>query len=213
MLRVAILVISVVGLLVFMRRAAGRLAPRVAFAPLAFLVTRVPVLVVWALGAVGWLVVLVPQALAKGHDSAGNLVSLFLIALLSGGGVAVMVVGPVFMVLRAFAPPPVFALERDEELVFEAPAAHFLDGEARGGKLVVTSQRIGFRPHRFNVQLAVWSMKKADVAEVTLEGTQLLVVRSRAGGPDAWLTVTGRGEALARQVRTLVSSNAEPASG
>ena len=45
----------------------------------------------------------------------------------------------------------------------ERAASHFLGGEGRGGKLLVTSRRLAFRPHRFNVQLATWSLPLSEI--------------------------------------------------
>ncbi len=63
---------AVLALLWFMHHAAGRLAPRMAIAPLVFLVTRRPVLLAWGLGALGLLFLLIPGMQAKGLDSAEN---------------------------------------------------------------------------------------------------------------------------------------------
>lgn len=177
---------ALIALLVLLRRSAGRLTPRVVFAPLLFLVTRPAVLVAWAAGATGMFALIVSSALANGKDPFANFPLLLGLSLFCGLGVAALVVGPVFMVVRAFGPAPVVALEPGERLLEEVSANHFLGGEARGGKLLVTDRRIAFRPHRFNVQLDTWTVPRAEVTGTRTEGLRMLVVSTRDGA-EHWL--------------------------
>jgi hypothetical protein len=191
------------GIAVFMRRVGGRMAPRLAIAPLAFLVTRKPVLVVWTVAAIGVLLALVPGMQLKGLDTPGNYAMAVGVALLCGGGVAALVVGPVFMVVRAFQAAPLLPLEYGEELLLERPASHFLQGEGRGGKLLVTSRRILFRPHRFNVQLDTWSLALDQIARLEPEGQRLLLVHARGVPAPDWVSVNAP-DRLADWVTQLV---------
>lgn len=191
-------------IVVFLRRAGGRLALRLAIAPLVFLLTRWPVLVAWALGAAFWLAILVPGMQAKGLDTPGHYALAMGIALFSGGGFAFMVVGPIFMISRAFTPAPALAIESGEVVLAEHLANHFLNGESRGGKLLVTSRRLAFRPHRFNVQLATWSLPLADVDRLEREGMRILVVQARDRQEPEWIVVRSV-DGLADYIRDLTN--------
>lgn len=189
-----------------MRRAAGRLAPRVAIAPMIFLVTRTPVLVAWAFGAMGMFALLLPGAIEHGHDTPSDLAIMTGLSLFSGLGVAALVVGPVFFIVRAFAPSPVFPLEEGEEILREITANHFIGGEARGGKLILTTRRVGFRPHRFNVQLATWSVPIGDVLGTSVEGERFLLLETKGAKDPEWIVVM-RPEEVGREVRALGESS------
>jgi hypothetical protein len=81
------------------------------------------------------------------------------IAIMCGLGTTVLLVGPAFMIHRHFkAENPVFPLQDGERVLYVGVANHTFHGEARGGRLLVTDRRIGFRPHRYNVQLEPWSV-------------------------------------------------------
>jgi hypothetical protein len=197
------------ALVLFVRSASGRLAPRAALAPLVFLVTRWPVLLAWSLGMLGFATLMVNGAVEHGKDPMANLGLLLGVSLLSGGGIAVMVVGPVFFAMRAFATAPAVPLEAGESLLRELPANHFLRGEARGGKLLITDRRLAFRPHRFNVQLDTWSMPLAELAKADPVGTRLLVLHDRAGA-ESWLVVWNT-DALAQELLAMRAGGALPA--
>lgn len=197
------LFVLLLGVLLWsIRRASGRLAPRVAIAPLVFLVTRTPVLVAWLLGTIGWLVVLVPGALARGRDSVGDFAFMAGLSAFCGLGGAALVVGPVWAVVRVFSRPPLLPLEPGEEVLRTLPANHFVGGEARGGKLLVTTRRLGFQPHRFNVQLGTWSVRLEDVRGLACEGTRFLLVDTGSPGRQEWI-VAPRPDVLAGVVRAL----------
>lgn len=102
---------------------------------------------------------------------------------------AALAVGPVWAVRRAFVEAPTFALEPGEVLIDELAANHFLNGEARGGKALITSRRLGFRPHRFNVQLDTWSARLGAIEPSRVEGSRFLVVRAAGSAAPAWLVV------------------------
>jgi hypothetical protein len=161
------------------RQAAGRMAPKMALAPLLFLISRWPVLAAWAVGAVGMYVLLTTSAAANGKDpglafSAG-------LSLFCGLGFAALVVGPTWIVVRALAPKTTFELEEGETIRAKNKANHMLGREARGGELLVTDRRLGFRPHRFNVQLDNWSLPFDQILRTRVEGTRLVVLDTTAG--------------------------------
>lgn len=186
-----------------MRSSAGRLAPRAAFMTLVFLITRRAVLAVWVLGAIAWFALFWTTAIERGRDPSAELPFIVGMSVFLGLGMAALLVGPAWMVYRAFARPPVFELEGGELVLFETSANHFLRGEARGGKLIVTTQRLGFRPHRFNVQLDPWSIPLEAVRESNVEGTRLLVLKSEASREPEWL-VTQNPAALVEKLRETI---------
>jgi hypothetical protein len=192
-------------LLLTLARAGGRLAPRAALAPLLFLVTRPAVLVAWAIGAVAMIWVLVPQAVAHGHTEFSDYATMGGLGLFCGLGLAVPFVGVPFFVRRAFAPVPVFELEQGEILLYEVPANHFLSGESRGGKALVTTRRLGFRPHRFNVQVDLWSVRLEDLRSLTTEGERFLVIETVSVVAQDWLVVA-RPQALADYVGAIAKT-------
>lgn len=201
-----ILFVLLLGVLLWsMRRAAGRLAPKVAIAPLVFLITRTPVLVAWLAGTIGWLVVLVPPALARGRTSVGDFFFMAGLSAFCGLGGAALAVGPVWMIVRAFAKPPALPLEPGEVLLRSMPANHFLGGEARGGKLLVTTRRLGFQPHRFNVQMATWSTRLEDLRGLAREGLRFLLVDTGAPGQHEWI-VAPHPDQLAALVTALAAA-------
>lgn len=173
-----LILILIVGVFL-LRQAGGRLAPKMLIAPLVFLLTRVPVLAAWVVGAAGMYILMASEAAANGKTpSEGFLVG---ISLFCGLGFAALVVGPVWMIVRAFAPKPSFDLEEGEEVERTFPANHMLGNEARGGALLLTNRRIGFRPHRFNVQLDTWSIPREQLRQARPEGSRLLILDTDAG--------------------------------
>jgi hypothetical protein len=185
---------------VLVHRAAGRLTPRVLFAPLLFLITRKPVLVAWAAGAAGMFWMIVSSAQSNGKDPFANLPLLVGLCLFCGLGVAPLTVGPAFLVVRALGSAPVLELEPGERVIEEISAGHFLGGESRGGKLLLTDRRIAFRPHRFNVQLDTWSVPRAEVTGARPVGMRMLIVRTRDRG-EHWLVTMSPGDLAARLER------------
>jgi hypothetical protein len=116
-------------------------------------------LTVIALASLGWSALLVDLARRNGHGAPADLMTMAAIGLMCGAGTAVLCVLPGFFVYRAlFTAPPTAALEAGERILSTSRANHFLNGEGRGGRLFVTERRIGFLPHRYNVQLAPWSV-------------------------------------------------------
>jgi GRAM domain len=53
-----------------------------------------------------------------------------------------------------------------EQLLHDGPANHFLNGEAVGGWLFLTRERVLFRSHQFNIQPHELSVPLAEIAEV-----------------------------------------------
>lgn len=200
-------IVLVCLLVVTLRQAAGRLAPRVASALSVFLVTRWPVLLCWAAGATGMFVLLLPGEIEKGNDSISSLALLGGMSAFCGLGGAVLVLGPIYAVMKALSPPPTFELEPGESIVREVLANHFLKGESRGGWLLITNRRLGFRPYRFNVQVSTWSIRHDEIESVRHEGERLLVIGVRGAAKPEWLVVADAA-ALEREVAAL----AQPAS-
>src|SRR4051794_21077402 len=87
-----------------MRRMAGRLAPRAAFAPLAFLIARWPMLVAW-----GECCCCSFRGGREAHDSLSDLLFMGGLSAFSGLGVAPLGVGLPFLLVRAPTSPPAFA--------------------------------------------------------------------------------------------------------
>lgn len=202
----AVLFVLALSVIVWsLRRASGRLAPRAAFAPIAFLATRWPVLIGTCVGALAWLWILIPPMIAKGRDTPQNYAMMLGISVLCGAGAALMVVGPIFFLSRLFVRVPDAPLETGEAVVRELAANHFLGGEARGGKLLVTTRRLLFRPHRFNVQLAPWSTPLGSIVRVEPEGQRMLLVHVDGAREPAWL-VTMKSKGLADYVARVGSA-------
>jgi hypothetical protein len=191
------------------RQSGGNQALRLALSGPLFLATRRPLLAAWALGAVGVLALLVPQMRAKGHTSPGDFALAAGIALICGGGVAVMLLGPVFFLLRLRVPAPVVTLEDGEVLLNERLANHFLGGEGRGGALLISSRRLLFRPNRFNVQLNTWSVPLADITRLEHEGSRLLIVHVAGKTAPEWIVVNEPARVAAFVTRLAATPEAE----
>jgi len=126
---------------------------------------------------------------ANGKTSPDHVATLLLIAPLCGFGVAVMTGLPGFMVLRALRPKPALELRDDESVLLHVAANHMLRHEGRGGELYVTSRRLLFVPHRFNVQLAQVEQPLGEIER--LEWARIV---GAAGLPlSCFLDVSGRG--------------------
>ena len=190
-IRIFLFVSSLLFVMWTMRQAAGRLAPKVGIGGILFLISRRGVLVGWALGAAGMLALLLPGAIAKGHTAIGDFALISGLSLFCGFGFGALVVGPIWMLKCLFTAKPVFELEPGEELVHDMLGNHFLHGEGRGGRILLTNRRLGFRPHRFNVQLGLWSTPLVDILDVAPEGTRFLVVKTRASDEPEWIVVPG----------------------
>lgn len=177
-----VLAISFASVAYFLHRSGGRLAPRLAIAPVVFLATRPAVLVTWTISALAFAAYFLSLTPRPGHEPLG-IVPISLLSLLVGGGLAVVVVAVPFVAMRAFAPSPKADLEPGEIVKQTIPANHFLRGEGRGGKLLVTSQRLVFVPHRFNVQLELTSVAFSNIVACEIVGERLLAVSTRSGEP------------------------------
>jgi hypothetical protein len=142
-------------------------------------------LAVVALATVAWATLLMVLAVRNGHGTAADLVPMALVSILCGGGTAVLTVLPAFFIYRAlFTPPPAAQLEDGEKVLSTITANHVLDGEARGGRLLVTERGLHFVPHRFNVQLATWSVAWERVSGFSTPDSKLVgAVAAVAGVP------------------------------
>jgi len=198
-LRIA-MVFALIGCLLWAaRQSAGRLAPKMALAPLVFLLTRWPVLLCWALGSAGMFALLELSAAANGKHPSLSLTAG--ISLFCGVGLAALVVGPIWALVRALGPKTTLELEEGEEVCFRAKANHMLGNEARGGELLVTDRRLAFKPHRFNVQLDNWSVPLGAVRSATAEGARLLLLDTHRGGE---ILVTENPRRLAAELRSRI---------
>ncbi len=204
-IRAGLVLASIAMLVWVMHRAAGRLGPRAALAPIAFLATRPVVIAAWIVGAIGMFAMLASSAHANGKLE-GWTVSTWMMAVgvcaFSGGGVACLLVGPPFFVMRLFAAKPALSLEPGELVLDERRGNHFLHRESRGGKIILTNRRLAFVPNRFNVQLDVWSMRLDDVRSVVREGERFIVIDT--GTSSEWI-VTMKAERLRGDLALLAS--------
>lgn len=201
-IRPYLFVLALVTLGWAMRTAAGRLAPKVAVGSIFFLVSRWPVLVGWAVGTAGMLALLLHGAAEKGRDVSGDWLLLGALSAFCGLGFAALCVSPVFFAVRAFSPKVSFTLEDGEAVLHTRPANHFLTGEGRGGELLVTTRRLGFCPHRFNVQRAPWSVPLDQVRSTAVEGDRFLLVTADGRKSPEWI-VTSKPERVASYLEAL----------
>jgi hypothetical protein len=74
-----------------------------------------------------------------------------------------------------------------EHVIFHSPANHFRGGEGVGGWLVLTDNRLLFRPHKFNVQTGDWSVSLDEVQRLEPRPTAWVI-------PNGLLAVTDHGE-------------------
>ncbi|HEX9103066.1 MAG TPA: hypothetical protein VF997_12725 [Polyangia bacterium] len=138
-----------------------------------------------ALAGLAAATLLVAMARRNGHGAPADVATMALIGLVCGVGFAVLTVLPGFFLYRALATPtPRLSLAPGERVLFAAIANHFLDGEGRGGRLFVTERRLGFVPHKYNVQLAGWSAPWAGIAGfATPDSAVVGVVAAAVGVP------------------------------
>ena len=84
-------------------------------------------------------------------------------------------------------------IERDppdlsgERVVFQSPANHLRKAEGVGGWLILTDERLAFRPHKFNVQTVDWSVPLEQVSGFEPRSTAWII-------PNGIGVVTARGE-------------------
>jgi hypothetical protein len=162
------------------------------------------VLLAWLLGTAVWLVIILPQAVARGNDSLGDLALLAGICALCGLGFAALAVGPVFLIVRLFGKPAGLTLDPGEQVLRSLSANHWKGGEARGGKLHVTTRGLRFVPHRFNVQLDGWQARYEQIRGCAVEGSRFLLVD--AGGPKPEWLVVMRPPAIAEMVQAVAAA-------
>ncbi|MBX7114286.1 MAG: hypothetical protein K1X64_08120 [Myxococcaceae bacterium] len=117
--------------------------------------------------------------------------------------------GPIWAATRLFAKPPTFELEPGEAIVRQVTANHFENGEARGGDLLITNRRLGFRPHRFNVQLTTWNVRHSEIRGAYCEGDRFLVIQGMKRHD--WLVVWHSGD-LAKEIAALAKTTPSPPS-
>lgn len=105
--------------------------------------------IVGILAPAAWLV-----AIGIERDkSLGTLLVMGAAGVLAGFGlVAIVSLVTLFAVRSLGKPPATIPIVAGEEPLSELRANHFMGIEGRGGTLVVTSRRLLFHPHRYNVQ-------------------------------------------------------------
>ncbi len=93
------------------------------------------------------------------------------------------------MLYRAlFTTPPALELAPGESIFATAVANHFLHGEGRGGKLVLTEHRVAFVPHRYNMQLDTFSVPWDEIKTVcTAESMTATAIAALIGVDDRGL--------------------------
>ena len=112
------------------------------------------------------------------------------LSLFCGLGVAALVVGPLWAISRISATVPELPFGVGaEDVLYQAAANHFLGGEARGGRIFLTRTFLGFRPHRFNVQLDTWQVPLSQITGAHAEGSRLVVVDAAEPAHSGWLVV------------------------
>lgn len=89
-----------------------------------------------------------------------------------------------------------------ESVEYEAPANHFLNGEARGGRLYLTNRSLTFQPHGFNLQSTPVTIPRDEISGAQAGKTlgvipNGLTVKTRAGAKDQFV-VSNSGEWLRR---------------
>lgn len=55
--------------------------------------------------------------------------------------------------------------------------------------LGLSTEHLSFCPHRFNVQLATWSVRRADITGLRVEGERLPLVTHAGAAEPAWFAV------------------------
>lgn len=93
-------------------------------------------------------------------------------------------------------------LPEGEIVEYEGGANHFLNAEARGGRLYLTNWRLIFQPHRINLQGASVSIPRSDVAGISKFLTLGLIPNgmqvARRGGTPERFVVMNRAEWMRR---------------
>lgn len=149
------------------------------------------VVVVTLLAPAAWLSVLA----ARHGEPLAHIATMAGIGVLGGVGILVLVGLPALFVARALGKPlPRTVLRPDERPIVELRANHFLGVEGRGGALLVTSKRLLFHPHRFNVQLAPVALELSGIDAIKPWLTGFRVV---ARGRTERFVVSNRTEAMA----------------
>jgi hypothetical protein len=183
--RLVLLALTLVGAGVFLHRFAGRMAFRASFGALWFLVTRRAVLITWIVGSVALTALVLYLTITAGKATTPAVIGLIGVGILGGAGLAALLVLPFWLISRASKPAPAVELEPDEAVASKLRGNHFLNGESRGGKILITDRRLAFEPSRFNVQLDPWSIPLDAIDRVELEGMHF--VRLLSGEEEHWL--------------------------
>ena len=154
------------------------------------------------------------------HDAPAELVTMALIGMFCGFGLAVLIALVVFAVYRTFfTAAPAIALAPYEDVLARMPANSFLDGEARGGTLFVTQRRLIFVPHRFNFQLTStfipWDDIRGCLPVPTTPLSQTILTIEMRDGSLQRLVVYNRQALIGyiERMRVLVESQRAVASG
>ena len=127
------------------------------------------------------LLSLVPLGVAWGWMTDSGPVTSSIFAGLWG---AVMVWATVAAKKRLARNPPEVP---GEHVIFRSPANHLRVAEGVGGWLIMTDDRLLFRPHKLNVQTEDWSVPLAEVARLEPRSTAWVI-------PNGIRVVSERGE-------------------
>ncbi len=175
-----------------------------------FLFTRPFILWPAIVAGLAWSVFVFVTPMKSGPATIGQLLSMLALAPLLGFGVAVLTGLPGFFVYRlARTPRPSEELAAGEALLYRTRANDILGPEARGGHLLVTSQRLLFIPHRLNVQLDRWDISLEDVERVAAgritapSGATLTTVIRLGAADSSMIVLVPRAEALADLIDAL----------
>jgi len=95
----------------------------------------------------------------------GDLLIIALLALATGGAFGLAV--GLFANSKTIARQTMIHLPDWEVIEYEGAANHFLNAEARGGRLYLTDKQLIFQPHKFNLQSGAISVPRSDIASVS----------------------------------------------
>lgn len=162
------------------QRAAGTLGPKLGIGGIVFLLSRVGVMVPTFVftTAIFAFFMFGPR---NPNATPPSLAVLVVLSLICGLGATVLVVGPIFLLWRLRTPAQKLLVQPDEVVVTQTQGSHFLSGEGRGGTVTLTTTRLAFTPHRFNVQLAPWQLPLSELKGVERHGVHAVVVHSTRG--------------------------------
>jgi len=102
-------------------------------------------------------------------SSAGDVAAIVLIIVISGFAFGLLT--GLFARSRFLPQAKDIALASGEEIEYSGLANHFLNMEARGGRLAVTKTHLVFKPHVVNLQTSELSIPRSDIVSVAATRT------------------------------------------